>query len=1148
VTANAGTGKTRVLSDRVLRLLLTGADPESILAITFTKAAAAEMTARVNERLAAWASAPQERLEAELQALGDAAPRPAEIERARRLFGRVLELPRGLAIQTIHGLCGAILRRFPLEAGVAPHFETLDERTANELLIEAREQVLARARRGDDALRVAIEKLTRTLTEGSLNDALAELLRARIRLARLVEQHGGLKGLMRAVERALDIARPDVEPEELVRVACRIGDEARAQIRRAADILAASSTRDQACADRLYAWLRADDEARHAAFPTYCRAFLTAAGTPVKEVCTKSIGKSHPDVLDALIREQTRIVQVDEEIRGVLTARRTGWLLTIGWAVIEAYERLKGQRAALDFDDLIERTRRLLDTPDGLGWVLYKLDQRIDHVLVDEAQDTSPAQWELIERLTDEFFAGQGAREGAPSTLFVVGDEKQSIYRFQGADLENFRSVRGRLETRGQASARPFLRETLDLSFRSSRPVLELVDAVFSLPEARDGVVDEDAAVRHASSRQHEAGRVELWPMAVCQESPPASDGQWVLPGELQPDDEPHRRLANAIAARVRCWIDEGEVLPATGRPIRPGDILVLLQRRGEMQDLLVRAFKREGVEVAGADRLALTDHIAVQDLVALGRAMLLPEDDLNLACLLKSPLVGLDEEALLELAWNRGGRSLMERLRGMAEQHAERFGPAMQRIAGWLRRADFQPPYEFYTQVLGAERGRERLLARLGREALEPVEAFLGQALAYEQGHPASLEGFLHWLGLDEQELKRDPETASDSLRVMTVHGAKGLEAPVVILADAGPHDDPTPGRLLWDDAGLPLWRSPQAERPNLAERICQREKLLEAQERRRLLYVALTRAKDRIHITGCLGKQAARSESKGSRDPSAWHDLVRQALQDRAEVETLAVDLGHGIAGVALRLTGGVSGAAPDGQALPARSRAALPDWAQMPVMPETAAARPRAPSRLGEPEPPASSPSGPGGEARFRFGLHVHKLLQLLPNLPAQARPRALDRYLARTTDLDKDLREHARTRVSMVLDHPELRDAFGPGSRAEQAICGMVHGVPIAGQIDRLAVTADRVLLLDYKTNRRPPATAADTPLVYLRQMAAYRELLCQIYPGRRVAAALVWTETATVTWLEPGLLDPHIPGRTPAVAGTQRALTIEEPAS
>ena len=478
-------------------------------------------------------------------------------------------------------------------------------------------------------------------------------------------------------------------------------------------------------------------------------------------------------------------------------ARRSEALLRVAFAAIDAYEELKSQRAVLDYDDLIERASELLHRPGKTEWVLYKLDARIDHILVDEAQDTSPRQWAIVLKLTEEFFAGAGARDGARS-LFVVGDEKQSIYSFQGADLASFRSVRERLQVRAAAADRPILGELLDRSFRSVPAVLAVVDAVFALPEAQGGVGEPGRVMHHETERANAPGLVELWPLARPAEAEPAGE-PWPLPGVPRNRDEPERRVARAIARTIRDWLDRREILESTGLPVRPGDVMILLGRRGILQERLVRALRQAGVPAAGADRLALSEHIAVRDLVALGRAVLLPEDDLNLACLLKSPLLGLDEDDLFQLAWDRGEASLFDRLRDAANVETGRFEHALARLTSWMDRADFMPPFEFYTWALGAGGGRRRLLARLGPEAAEPIEAFLSQTLAYEQGHPATLEGFLHWLGLGSDQLKRDPDLARDVVRVTTVHGAKGLEAPIVFLADAGPRGASRRGRIHW-------------------------------------------------------------------------------------------------------------------------------------------------------------------------------------------------------------------------------------------------------------------------------------------------------------------------------------------------------------
>ncbi|MEK0082046.1 double-strand break repair helicase AddA [Benzoatithermus flavus] len=1143
VTANAGTGKTRVLSDRVLRLLLAGADPEGILCITFTKAAAAEMTARIEQRLAAWATASDDAaLAAEIEELTGEPADEERLRQARRLFALVLELPRGLNIMTIHALCGSLLRRFPLEAEVPPHFETIDERTAAELLREARERVLMAGRDRDSALGRALETLAVTLTERTLTETLEEILGQRTRLLRARAACGGdVEALIAAVYRALGV-EPGHEPSLIEHAACADGVYDAEGLLHAARALSRGSDKDCERGQLILTWLDCAHGDRVRLFVEYKRCFLKTDGGPLKSLGTKKVLQDER-VLRILTLEQARLVRLADQIRGLMIARRTEALLRVGFAAIDSYEALKRHAAGLDYDDLIERVRVLLSRPGKTEWVLFKLDCRIDHVLVDEAQDTSPAQWAIIEKLTEEFFAGAGARP-EERTLFVVGDEKQSIYSFQGADLDNFRRVKERMVARAAAAGKPIRPEMLDRSFRSVKAVLNVVDAVFALPEAKAGVVDMDDTVHHATERANDAGLVELWPLAQPAELGP-SEEPWPLPDAPRVSDEPERRVARAIATTVKHWLEQGERLESTGRPIRAGDVLVLVSRRGIVQELVIRALKHTGVPVAGADRLSLREHIAVQDLIALGRAMLLPEDDLNLACLLKSPLVGLGEDDLFELAWDRGAASLMERLREAAERRPQRFGGAYERIARWLQRADFMPPFEFYAWVLGADGGRKRLLARLGPDAIEPIEAFLGQTLAYEQGHPSSLQGFLHWICMGEDELKRDPEKVQDMVRVTTVHGAKGLEAPIVFLADAGPRGQARRGRLLWgspDPEGgspeLPFWRSAKGEREGFTERLAQEDARREAEERRRLLYVALTRARDRLYVTGWLPRNVAKGqapdgddEGAGGAEPS-WHELVGRAMEAMPDVERFEIDLGKGFAGTALRLRRGVAAtvtAAPlAGAAVKAEP---LPLWASAPAPEEARPPRPLAPSRQeGEPEePPPSSPTGAEASLRFRYGILVHRLLQLLPDVPPEQRPAAADRLLrAFADDLAPEQRARLAGRVLDLVAMPEMAPVFAPGSRVEQPLCGVVGGQVIVGQIDRLAVTADEVLLVDYKSNRTPPRTIEATPVAYLRQLAAYRALLRSIYPGRTIKAALLWTEVPRLDLLPLSLLDRYMP--------------------
>lgn len=1154
VTANAGTGKTRVLADRVLRLLLAGAHPESILCITFTKAAAAEMATRIERQLARWSVTPDEdALRAELEELTGEPPTSRTLGRARRLFAQVLDLSHGLRIMTTHALCQALLKRFPLEAGVAPHFETIDERTSEELKAEARQIVLAERCGREADLRLAVDALAVTLAETTLTDAVDEMLRARHRLAAAFAGHhpeGRCDGLLAHIDGLLEV-EAGLEPAHHVERACADGTFDGEALLSLANTFATGGKRQKDAAQLVATFLDSTPGRRRELFEDYRAVFFNKQGEPRRDVVSEAFRRDRAPDARIYDREQARLGEVHDRIRALLLSRRTAALLRLGHAVIDTYEALKRRSALLDFDDLIEHARLLLSTPGRKEWVLFKLDQRLDHVLVDEAQDTSPGQWAVVERLTEEFLAGMGAKQG-PRTLFVVGDEKQSIYSFQGADLANFRDVHGRLLAQANAAELSFGREALDVSFRSSRAVLELVDAVLARDEMLDGTAA-GGAVRHETNREHAPGLVEVWPLAEHEDGEAAQP--WPLPDRARLRDRPERQVAGAIARTIRGWLTSGEPIEDGGRlrPMRAGDVLVLVSRRGTIQEQVIRALKNAGVPVAGADRLPLYEHIAVKDLVALGRAILLPEDDLTLATLLKSPLLGLDEEALFHLAWDRERSSILERLRERAEAGDEPFAAAFARLSGWMRRADFTPPFEFYAHVLGADRGRERLLARLGPDAAEPIEAFLGQALAYERGHPASLEGFLHWLGLSTEQLKRDPEHARDAVRVMTVHGAKGLEAPVVFLADAGPRGSSPRDILLWlrEDGGIPLAR-PRKEaldaRCGLA--VAAEERALR-EEQQRLLYVALTRARDRLYVTGWKPRRGGRDAAGGGDDDAAasagapcWHETVRQALGGLPDVERFEVELGRSYRGEALRLRRGVEGTAAARAMMDVAGAAAapgvpppLPAWAQASAPAEPARERTLAPSRLGadprgdgedggeDGEPAPDSPAGVAARERIRRGTLVHRLLQVLPGLPEQGREDAGRRLIERTAgDLPPETREGLLEEVTGVLRHPALADLFGPGSRAEQPLCGRVGGVMVAGQVDRLAVTPDLVLLADYKTGRRPPRDVAATPRAYLRQMAAYRALLLKAYPGREVRAALVWTQGPRVDLLPPALLD------------------------
>jgi ATP-dependent helicase/nuclease subunit A len=1130
VEASAGSGKTKLLTDRVLRLLLAGVEPGRILCLTFTKAAAAEMATRLARALGGWATAEDAALDATLAALTGRVPDAAERSDARALFVRVLEQPGGMRISTIHAFAQSLLRAFPLEAGLAPQFAVVEDQDARAMLAREREAVLA-----GTPDRAALDHLARLVPPTRFAEVVGTLAATRGRLLRAVDSRQGLAGFEAALARGLGLAPGEATEDAVLDAACAA---VAAAVPRAGALLRASgNANDQARGVEIAAWLARDVTARAAHWEDWRGLLLTDKNEPRKRLATKSAGADAPFIQDTLTAEAERVQEAESARAAARVLAATMALMAIGTPVLRRYEAAKARAGMLDYDDLIRGAERLLEDP-GSAWVLFKLDGGLDHVLLDEAQDSNPDQWGIVRALTGEFFAGEGAREQG-RTIFAVGDVKQSIYGFQGADAEGFARERRHYGDVVERAALEFRPVPLDVSFRSTAPVLALVDAVFAGGEARDGVVEGDAPLRHYADRAGQAGSVELWPLLEVDaaEAPPA----WAPPDAPVDGEGAAPRLAALIAARIRFMLDH-ETLPARvergaeqpeGRPVRPGDILVLVRSRarGGFLAALVRALKDLRIPVGGVDRIVLAEQIAVQDLLALADVLLLPEDDLTLAALLKSPLVGLGEDDVLALAQPRQG-SLWGAL--AAHRGAEtRIGRVADWIAALMARADYATPHALFADVLGGpgpldgRAGRARMLTRLGPDAADPMDEFLNAALEHERAHPPSLQGFVHRLRQGGAEVKREAEGAGDAVRIMTVHGAKGLQAPIVILPDTT-GDPPDRAALRWIADDLPAWAPKQKgfAATALADRR-DADKDAEAREQHRLLYVALTRAEDRLVVCGWQGRRAVPG--------GCWYRLVEQGFSQLDGVQVQPFEGPEELFpadAVVHRLE--VPQTAPPRVEDPPRVAAAstaLPAWARVPARVETPEGA-VAPSALpGEEETPAAPPrpsDDPRG-LRFRRGRLVHALLQHLPDHDPAMRADVARRFLARPGHgLEAAEQEAVVAEVLALLEAPLVAAALGPGSLAEAPLAGRIGGRLIAGQVDRLLVEPGRVLVLDYKTNRPPPMDVAAVAPLYLRQMAAYRALLRAAFPGRRVECALVWTYGARVMALPDALLDGHAP--------------------
>jgi ATP-dependent helicase/nuclease subunit A len=890
-----------------------------------------------------------------------------------------------------------------------------------------------------------------------------------------------------------------------------------AGLRRAAEALARAKAATDRDRGRLLADWLADPPRRAERFDDYLPVYFTQQGTPRAKLATKPVADAAPDVMEALAAECARLDAVRTRRAAAAHLEATAAVVGLAGAILESYARHKESRAVLDYEDLIQRSIALLERPGVAPWVLFKLDGGLDHLLIDEAQDTNPDQWRVVQALTQEFFVGKGARE-IDRTVFAVGDAKQSIFSFQGADPEAFLRMREHFAARAAEAQAGWRTVALETSFRSTDAVLQAVDAVFADVAASDGVALDGGAIRHEPHRKGHGGRVELWPLVP---RPVAEKPEgWLLPLAPQAASEPETRLAGVIAATIRGWLDRHEMLPARDRRIEPGDIMVLVRRRTGFVTALVRALKDRDVPVAGVDRMRLTEQLAVEDMIALGNFLLLPDDDLTLATVLKGPLFGFDEERLFDLAYGRDA-SLWRVLYRRGDEDPL-YRRARETLADLLRRADFTPPYELFTEVLGPLGGRRKILARLGPEAADPLDELLAAALLYEEEHPPSLQGFLHWLTAAETEIKRDLDQGAGEVRVLTVHGAKGLEAPIVFLPDTS--SVPKQMELLqWLEDGLPLWLLSGKVAVPLAAAARAEAEQRRNREYRRLLYVALTRAADRLYVCGI--------EPGNSMPSDCWYELVRRGL-GRVESTVATPRDFTGLPGVEGWAGEGLVLETPqrvpgrdDGKAT-ARAELAvdLPAWAQVVPPPEPTPPKPLAPSRPAGIEPAVRSPLGEDRGAAFQRGRLVHRLLQSLPDVAREQRAAAAERFLALPVHgIDAETRASIAAETLAVLDAPEMAPLFARGSRAEVPVVGRIDEYVLSGQIDRLAVTDEEVLIVDYKTLRPAPRSEAEVPAIYLDQLRAYVAAVEAIYPGRRVRAALLWTDGPRLMQVSPAAL-------------------------
>jgi ATP-dependent helicase/nuclease subunit A len=1148
VNANAGTGKTHVLTLRVMRLLLAGTRPERILCLTFTKAAAAEMSKRVFDRLAGWVTTEDPALRSDLGEITGEAVSEELIARARTLFAHAIETPGGLKVQTIHAFAERLLQRFPIEAGVSPDFKILDDSAAADLKAEAIESTLKRATQDPKSpLGKALDVVIRYAADAQFDHLISKAVEERKWLEasagseprEFLEELETMDAFLRnELKVRAGIAAADLRSE----CADVVSDE---ELRELSELLATGGKTDIGHGTKLAAVLRQIDPGqRAAALHDY---FLVDNGDGLrKSLMTKGLIADKPDLHTRCQRAQENFFELTQEIRALTLVEASLALYQIAGHVLRQYAKARDTAGALDFDDLILKTRDLLSSKNGQAqWVLYKLDGGLDHILVDEAQDTSPEQWDIISELAQEFFSDVGA--GAVTrTVFAVGDEKQSIYSFQGAAPEMFAKMGKRFAALAQNAERNWKRVPLTLSFRTVKPVLDSVDRVFRDSARTPGLTADDGSINHVANRIGHAGLVEIWDTEKCEDAPDADPWQPLSDGK---ERSPANRLADRIADTIQSWLRNGEQLLSQNRAITPGDVLILVRKRQPFAVPMVAALKRRGIAVAGSDRIKLLDQIAVEDLMVLGDFVTLPEDDLALAAILKSPFFGFDDHALLDIAYDRKQKTLWKALIEKAGTKTE-YAAAADTLKRWRAKADFTPPFEFFSGILHREGMRERMLNRLGPEAADVIDEFLDLALSYDEGHPPSLTQFLANLRNANPEVKRDMDHGRDEVRVMTVHGAKGLEAPIVFLPDtcttASGEDavsrlvklshiarpDGVAEPIVWSVKGTSKVPAVATARANKEAR--------DAEERNRLLYVAMTRARDRLYVGGFEGKRG--------RAPGCWYDVISEALipvmQEVTRDDGLQIWRAEMPQVAAPETAKKGKGAEQESIELPPFAIVRAPAEPKLSVPLAPSRLEPYAPDAEGEPIAPqkrdaaaagdAPSPLAVGGPHRFLRGTITHALLQHLPSIEKNLQKEIAEAFVEkRGAVLPSKVRASIVTETLAVLHDQSFAEIFGPQSVAEAPLAAVIPrpsgkgpALDLSGQIDRIAITDGEVLIVDYKTNRPPPADVHQVADAYLYQLAAYRLALGEIYPAKLVRAALLWTDGPRLMEIPAEVLDAY----------------------
>lgn len=839
VQANAGTGKTSVLTERLLRILFRdNATNSGILCLTYTNAAAGEMRNRILAALRRWAMADDDELRELLRGVAiNQNPNAKDIAHARKIFFKYIDNPEILKIKTIHGFCEEILHRFPTESGLSPSWSLVSDAPQQILLYDAMMR-LVNSTDNDERTKVAFDHIIGVMSEYKLDDLLKTIGGQYKNFFAINNFDKYRNYFVDTIKKSLKLTRQknDKKPVEKLKNIL---------------LLAKSEKKPTKTLEKLINLTEQYIE-NTIDFDVYKHAYLTKTGTILVS------GLNYEYLADEKERVfEKNVLLVNEKIFADTIA-----LFDLSAAFAKQYMELKRARNVLDFEDLILYTHRLFSNPETMGWVLSQLDLSLSHILVDEAQDTAPLQWDLLRMLAGDFFT-EGDNSDLPHSLFVVGDTKQSIYGFQGADPNAFARSRDEISKYITNNARAIIEVPLTQSFRSVAPILQMVDMFFGdeTVARMTGFVNN----LHKCFRTNDCGLAEIHKIQSVDNQETATA---------------RKQYVATVADKVQELICE--------KHYAPNDIMILLQQRAPLAVPMTNELKRRNIPVAGADRIVLPDFPIIRDFMNLIRFCMDTTDDYSLCCVLKSPLFRLNDAQLYEICNVRNAENLLRRAYDKNSEQMTVFDVLQKsysdiylRLYDYTEHAKTDGPYSFFTYILNNHNVRENIIAALGVQVIDPLEEFITMCLAYERTRPGTLREFIKWFITGNSEIKRSLDSG-DGVRIVTVHGSKGLQARAVFLIDtvSVPKSENIYKILDAGHAGefWPIWvwtaHRPNEFSPEFNE-IYSKQSGVETEEYFRLLYVAMTRARDELYIYGFSGNRNA--------PELCWHTVLWNTLSEK-------------------------------------------------------------------------------------------------------------------------------------------------------------------------------------------------------------------------------------------------------------------------